>query len=378
MTVARSGRGRSAARPADRARHATRLADGRELIYFDDGPGFDRSAPDRRHVAPEPHDPEIRYDPIHDEWVIIASHRQDRTHLPPAADCPLCPTTPGHPTEIPAADYHVVAFENRFPSLVASATPRHGSSRTLIRAAGIGRCEVLCLTSDHRGSFADLDPGRLRTVGRALVDRTIDLSSMPGVEYVFCFENRGEEIGVTLHHPHGQIYAYPFVPPRIRAALGTAARHATESGRCIFCDVVEAEVAAAERVVVQTERFVAFVPAAARWPFEVHVYPRQHVPDLRSLRVAEREEMLEVQADVVARVSHLFDTPAPYIMGWMQAPVRGGRDRWHLHAEITSSRRSATKLKYLAGSESGVGVFINDIVPEQAAAALRAARGRRA
>jgi UDPglucose--hexose-1-phosphate uridylyltransferase len=353
------------------ARTSIRLADGRELIYFDDRPGHDRHVADARDLAQVETSPQIRHDPVHDEWVIIAAHRQTRTHLPPASECPLCPSRAGHLTEIPDSDYDVVVFENRFPSLVPEPAGVDTVEGLYERRPGIGRCEVLSYTSDHDAAFADLSAERLRTVSRAWVDRTAALSKLPGVEYVFCFENRGEEIGVTLNHPHGQIYAYPFIPPRIERALTAAEAHRARTGGCVFCDVVAAEVASGERIIATTDRFVAFVPAAARWPFEAHIYARDHVPDLAALDEDTRAELHGLQADVLRRFNGLFPKPPPYIMGWAQAPVSRGRELWHLHLEILSARRSSTKLKYLAGSESGAGVFINDVLPERAAELLR-------
>jgi UDPglucose--hexose-1-phosphate uridylyltransferase len=198
-------------------RTAVRLADGRELIYFDEKPA-DRSAPDRRDLPPPPPASELRYDPLLDEWVAVAGHRQTRTFLPPANECPLCPSTSDFASEIPADDYDVVVFENRFPSFsdrIVDAAPEPCTPVTPVRP-GIGRCEVVCFTADHNRAFADLPPERVRTVMEAWADRTVELSRLAGVEQVFCFENRGEEIGVTLHHPHGQIYAYPYVTPPSR------------------------------------------------------------------------------------------------------------------------------------------------------------------
>ena len=200
------------------------LADGREIIYFDEAPGLNRAlARDLREglaplPAPGTWGPEqaVRWDPLLGEWVIIAAQRQERTFLPPPDQCPLDPSAPGRLTEVPADGYDVVVFENRFPSLRgASAVP--GASHTppppglddgmSPQRPGYGRCEVVCFTSDHNASFASLTPQRVRTVMEAWADRTATLSAMDGVEQVYCFENRGEEIGVTLHHPHGQIYA---------------------------------------------------------------------------------------------------------------------------------------------------------------------------
>ena len=366
----------------DDRRTLVRLADGRELIYFDDVPGLDRLALDKRDLPPQEPASEIRYDRVLDEWVIIAAHRQGRTHLPATDDCPLCPTAGDRLTEIPAADYHVVTFENRFPSLGATrledAGPPDGAGFDDVggfvrRRPAAGRCEVVCFTSDHGSSFAALPPMRLATVARAWVDRTVELAQLPDVEYVFLFENRGVEIGATLQHPHGQIYAYPFVPPRVRVALESARRWRSAHGGCLFCTVLEAELAAGVRVVAQTPGFVAFVPVAAHWPHEVHIYPRRHVPDLPALDADEQAELMGLYVDVLRRFDALFDLPLPYVAVWHQAPVRSDRELAHLSLQLFSPRRSPGKLKYLAASESGAGAFINDILPEDAAQRLRAA-----
>jgi len=352
------------------------------LIYFDDTPGLDRRAPDKRDLPPQQPASEVRYDPVFDEWVIVAAHRQDRTHLPATDDCPLCPSAYGRCTEIPAEDYHVVAFENRFPSLGTTAVDAPGAGlpddpaaagALFPRRPAQGRCEVVCFTSDHDSSFAALPAQRLRTVARAWVDRTVELSRLPGVDYVFLFENRGVEIGATLHHPHGQIYAYPFVPPRIVRALHSARRwHAAGRG-CLFCVLAEQEVRAEERIVAQTPRFVAFVPAAAHWPHEVHIYPHRHVPDLPALDAGELDELMGLYVDVLRRFDRLFDMALPYVAAWHQAPVRVDRELSHLWLQLFSPRRAPEKLKHLAASESGAGAFINDVEPEDAARRLREA-----
>lgn len=349
------------------------LADGRELIYFDEHDGVVREGPDRRVLPPPPPASQLRYDPLVDEWVAVAAHRQERIFLPPSDQCPLCPSTPQRSSEIPAYDYDVVVFENRFPSLSdrAGEPPGQLTPFTVTRP-GAGRCEVVCFTADHQASFANLSPTRVRTVVEALADRTAVLSGVPGVEQVFCFENRGVEIGVTLHHPHGQIYAYPFVTPRTRAMLAAAGRHAERTGgRNLYADVLAAERAAGDRVVAENAHWTAYVPAAARWPFEVHLAPHRPVPDLPALTGAERDAFGPLYLDLLRRLDRLFDRPLPYIAAWHQAPVRTGRDLSHLHLQVFSVRRAADKLKYLAGSESAMGVFINDIAPEQAAERLR-------
>jgi UDPglucose--hexose-1-phosphate uridylyltransferase len=318
--------------------------------------------------------------------VAIASHRQGRTHLPPVDECPLCPSRAGHHTEVPAEDYDVVVFENRFPSFAAGARPLDGeegavaggdrqSDELFARRPGLGRCEVVCFTSDHDTPISRLPAEHVRLVVEAWVDRTSALSRLSHVEQVFCFENRGEEIGVTLSHPHGQIYAYPFVTPRTRTMLASARGHRERTWRNLFADLLAAELADGSRIVSTSEHWVAFVPAASRWPVEVHLYPRRQLPDLPSTSDEERDDFARIYLEVLRAMDNLYGDPLPYISAWHQAPVRIDRDLAYLHLEVFSVKRAPNKLKYLAGSESGMGVFINDVTPEQAAAALRAAAG---
>ena len=345
---------------------STRLADGREIVYFDEAPGLGRDqVRDTRPLPPRMPGPElpygrpdwgVRWDQLTGEWVVIAAARQDRTFLPPADQCPLDPTAPGRLTEIPADSYDVVVFENRFPSL----------------AEPLGRCEVVCFTSDHDASFAQLSPRRARTVLEAWVDRTAVLGARPETRQVYCFENRGEEIGVTLHHPHGQIYAFPFVAPRVERMVAQALRY---PGGNLFDDLVAAELKAGTRIVVRNEHWIAFVPEAARWPYEVRIFPAARVPDLPALGEAAREAFGPLYLDVLQRFDALFGRPAPYIAAWHQAPVSDlqARRAFAAHLKVLSIRRAPGKLKYLAGTESGMGVWTNDIVPEQAAQRLREA-----
>ena len=348
-----------------------RLSDGRELIYFDTAARPERDAADQRGLPPAPADCELRYDPLLRAWVMYAARRQDRSFLPTAADCPLCPSAGGRRTEIPAGDYEVVVFENRYPALAGSAGQHRQAGELLAARPAAGRCEVICFTSDHGASFADLGPDRARLVTEALADRTTELAALPDVAQVYCFENRGQEIGVTQPHPHGQIYAYPFVPPRTRQLLRSARAHARRTGRNLFDDVIAAERADGTRLVRTGRHWVAFVPHAARWPYEVHCYPLRRVPDLASLLPAERTELADFQLDLLGRFGRLFAAPAPYVCGWHQAPTRTGRRDFALHLELFTLRRSDDKLKYLAGSESGMDAFTNDVLPERAAARLR-------
>ncbi|WP_405881899.1 galactose-1-phosphate uridylyltransferase [Streptomyces sp. NBC_01136] len=345
---------------------STRLADGRELIYYDSRDDTVRDAVDRRPLEPTVTSSQVRRDPLLGDSVAIASHRQGRTYHPPANECPLCPSQGDRLSEIPDSSYDVVVFENRFPSL----------------AGDSGRCEVVCFTSDHDSSFADLTEEQAGLVLEVWTDRTAELSHLPSVEQVFCFENRGEEIGVTLGHPHGQIYGYPFTTPRTALMLRSLAAHKEATGgENLFDEVIARELAEGDRIVLETEQWVAFVPYAAHWPYEVHLYPKRRVPDLLGLDEEARTEFPQVYLELLRRFDRIFgegEPPTPYIAAWHQAPFGAlaefegvSRDDFALHLELFTIRRTSGKLKFLAGSESGMSVFINDVPPEAAAQRLR-------
>ena len=351
----------------------TRLADGRELRYFDAEPGRVPPA-DTRDIEPVVGVGEIRYDALFDEYVTVAGHRMTRTFLPTggAATCPLCPSTAENLTEIPAAAYEVAIFENRFPSLAAppdgwQLPPQHLGAK----AANAGRCEVVCFTDAHDASFADLSPARARLVLDALAERTAALNALDYVEYVFAFENCGAEIGVTISHPHGQIYAYPFIPPRAQALLDASRRHEEATGGHLISDIVDAELADGSRIIEETEHWVAFVPFAARWPYQVQLHPRRHVADLTELSDAELDDLAALYLRTLRRLNGLFGVKMPYIAAWHQAPKGPLRRYGRLHLDLFSARREREKLKYLAGSEAAMGAFISDITPEIAAERLR-------
>ena len=363
---------------------STLLSDGRELLYFDDTPQPTRILTDSRDLPVVEPASVARFDPLTGEWVGIAGHRQTRTYHPPANQCPLCPTRATFKTEIPSPDYDVVVFENRFPSFggllpdgpdgADGTAAENPAGQESIRAEipGVGRCEVVCFTSDHNAEFADLDPARVGTVIQAWAHRTAALNAIPGVQQVFCFVNQGIEIGVTLAHPHGQIYGYPFVTPKTRTMLNQVADFRARTGRNLFEAVLEREIADAQRIVAANEHWVAFVPFAARWPIEVSIFPRSQLADLPAASAAQRAALATIYLEVLRRMGGVFDDTLPAITAIHQAPAHTGRDDFRMHFSVFSIRRAVGKIKYLAGSESGMGAFVNDITPEDAAARLRA------
>jgi UDPglucose--hexose-1-phosphate uridylyltransferase len=324
---------------------------------------------------------ERRRDPVTGEWRTFATHRQDRTFLPSADACPLCPTTePAAPTEVPAAAYQLVVFDNRFPSLSpAPPEPSVAAGGLYDVMPALGATEVVLYTDRHDLTFAQLDPERVRRLIDVWTDRYDVLGARPEIAYVFIFENKGQVIGVTLDHPHGQIYGFPEIPPRPRRELEEAARFYDDRGTCVYCDVVAHEQAEGVRIVTSNDHFLAFVPFAARYPYEVHVAPRRHAPSLLDLTAPERDSLAAVLIEVTGAYDALFGFSLPYVMAMHQSPTDDGE--WlhvsHLHVEFTPPNRSADRLKYLAGAELAAGAFINDTVPEATASALREALVRR-
>jgi len=317
---------------------------------------------------------ERRWNPILGEWVITATHRQDRTFLPPRDFCPLCPTKPGGaPTEISRADFDIAVFENRFPSLRRDPPePAVAGSDLTPVAPSDGACEVVVYTPVHDGTLTDQPLERVERLIAVLAHRTLVLGARPEVQAVFCFENKGEVIGVTLHHPHGQIYAYSWLPSILAREADNARTHHHRTGRCVWCDLIGEEIADGRRIVAVTDDWIAVVPFFARWPYEVHLMPRRHVGWLHELSDAEVAGMARILRTQLLKYDALFDGSLPYIMAVHQRPTDGGDHAgYHLHVEFYPPNRTATRLKFLAGSEAGAGAFINDTYAEETAARLR-------
>ena len=318
---------------------------------------------------------ELRFNPLLGEWLATATHRQDRTFLPPADYCPLCPTkSGGHPTEVPEPTYDLVAFENRFPSLKSRPDP------PAIQADGIyavepsfGVCEVVLYSPNHYTTLAAEPVERIHKLIRVWRHRFDELSKHEFVKYVFIFENKGEEVGVTLHHPHGQIYGYPFIPPVVKKEIDQCTHHFQDTGHCLICDILVKELSFEQRIVASNDSFAAYIPFFARYPYEVHITARRHLQSLSDLFPNEERDLAEVLKQVLAAYDRLFNRSFPYIMVLHQRPSDGGvYEHYHFHIEFYPPRRTAEKLKYLAGSEAGAGMFINDTLPEEKAKELRA------
>lgn len=322
---------------------------------------------------------ELRWNPILREWVVTATHRQDRTFFPPADFCPLCPTKPGgFPTEVPEPAFEFVVFDNKFPSLrLDPAVPAIAGSELFPVRPSAGKCEVVVYSQDHNTTLAETSEADLRRLTRVWQDRYATLGAEPAIDYVFIFENKGTQIGVTLHHPHGQIYAFPYIPPRVERSIASEDAHHAATGRCLHCDVLAEELADGRRIVAENAGFVAIIPFYARYPYELHLYAKGHLGSLAEFGPDEVRDFAQLLHVVLKKYDGLWGISMPYIMAMQQSPTDGmTRPGSHFRVEFYPPLRTETKLKYLAGCESGAGTYINDTLPEEKAAELRAVEPR--
>lgn len=317
---------------------------------------------------------ELRWHPLLREWVITATERQERSLLPSREQCPLCP---GADTEAPESPFDVVVFDNRFPSLRRKPpVPAVEGTPLSPVAPAAGACEVVIYTRDHDTHLSERSQEEIEQLIWVWRHRYREHSFRPEVRYVYIFENRGEEIGVTQHHPHGQIYSFPFIPPRQERELESIALHRAATGRCLVCDAVELEMASS-REVAQGAHFYAGIPFYARWPYETHIWSRRHAASLLELTAEEVTDLAAVLRTVLRAYDELWQKPMCFMMVIKQLPVDGRPlEADHLRIEFYPPRRSEHRLKYLAAVETGAGCFINDTLAEEKSAELRAAAQR--
>jgi UDPglucose--hexose-1-phosphate uridylyltransferase len=353
--------------------HAVELRkiDGRALTLYAREPfvmpRVPAPSPFAEPLAPNPH---LRWHPLRGEWVTYAAYRQGRTFLPPPEYNPLAAgRDPAHPTELPSGPWEVAVFDNRFPSLAATASDPPSS--IVPTAPARGHCEVIVFGQDPTLPLGSMPLARIELVLRVLADRCARLAAREGIAYVLPFENRGAEVGVTLHHPHGQIYAYPVLPPVPARMSAVAAMHVQRHGSGPLTAMIGRELADGARIVYRGDSAVAFVPACARYPYEVWVAPIEPVGDFGALSDAQRADLACALKVVLRKYDRLWDRPFPYLMAWYPAPAGQAAPGWHLHAELWPPYRTRDRLKYLAGTELGAGFFAMDALPEDKALELQ-------
>ncbi|WP_346353899.1 galactose-1-phosphate uridylyltransferase [Azotosporobacter soli] len=314
---------------------------------------------------------ELRWNPLLRTWTMVASNRQARPHLPKDW-CPFCPGSGKVPEQ-----YDVFAYDNDFPAL--SQTPglpdevTGGPYRT---AENYGKCEVILYSPDHTSSLSALPVAHIEKLLTLLAERQAALSQDPKIKYIFPFENRGEEVGVTMPHPHGQIYAYSFVPQKIQVELDSCREYHAKEKRCLLCDMNREEKRFAQRIVAENENFLAYLPFFTDYPYGVFIVSKKHKGDLTQFDAQEKKDLARILKCVTAAFDKLFGRPFPYMMCLHQTPVNCAEDEnadayYHFHIEFYPPLREAKKIKFYASSEMGAWAACNPHAVEETVEALR-------
>ena len=296
------------------------------------------------------------------EWVIVTPKRADRPFQDKSAQCPFCPES-GETS----GNWHVLTLENKFPSLDSQVGLVPLDEDYVMEAPAYGFCKVIVLSPKHDEQIELMEDDQLEHVFREYLKVFRELDKEKGIEYVYEFENRGKAIGVSLNHPHAQVYALPFVPPRIQRELKQFQKMWEKEKKCLGCQILKNELKTlTSRVILETDDFVSFIPHFARLPYEVHIYPKEHVGSLEEIedKLLDLGKMVQ---DVVRRYSKVFDEMA-YVMAFHTRPSTGEHPYWHFHIEFTTPRT-----KHFEGVETGIAVFTNNSCPEDDAKELREA-----
>jgi UDPglucose--hexose-1-phosphate uridylyltransferase len=311
---------------------------------------------------------ELRWHPLLKQWVGVAAARQGRPQMPKD----WCPFDPGS-GKVPD-HYDVHLYPNDFAALSPDAGPFGAGAQSLFGKTGAyGYCDVVLYSPDHNRLPSQLSPEHWLLVVDLWTKRSIELAADTKIQYIYIFENAGAAIGVTMPHPHGQIYSFPYIPPYVETELNSAQEYLSQKSRCLYCDLLAGELADGRRIVEANDGFAAFVPYAARFPSEGQIYSRRHVGSLAELTHEEKTQLATSIQTMRRKYDALYGFPMPMIMVVRQAPAQGVHPYFHLHVEFFPIQRSATKLKYLAGVETGAGTFLNDTIAEEQAEALRKA-----
>lgn len=306
-------------------------------------------------------DAHMRWHPVRKEWVGYAAARQGRTHLPNQADCPLCPMhSPDMPSDIPVDDYEVAIFTNRFSafSLNAQNTMLDG----IETCAGIGLCEVISYSADHKASLSTIGIERIALLIRAIGDRIQDLYNHDDIIWALPFENRGREIGVTLDHPHGQIYSLSILPEPMKRQAEAMADDKPLAG---LADRLDPAL-----LLDKADSAIAYVPPWARYPFESWVMPTRQIDGPHQLSDDEVMDLAKMINSTAKKLDAAIEGPMPYTLAWQIAP-KGYEGQFHFHLTFQPLKRSKSKQKYLASVEQITSLFLVDLPPERAARILR-------
>ena len=316
---------------------------------------------------------ELRWHPLIRDWVMIASHRQDRPQMPKNW-CPFCPGSGRVPE-----DYEVYKYDNDFPALSPTPPAPDDVATDLYKTAeAYGKCEVILYSPKHNASLHELTVSHIEKLIDLWTSRFTELRKDERVKYIFIFENRGELVGVTMPHPHGQIYAYPFVPKKLELELEACREHYNDRKTCLVCDMVEDETKHGERIIFENEDFVVFLPFFTEYPYGMYIASKAHKQNLTQFGERERRNLAKALKETTGTLDSLFGFPFPYMMCMHQEPVNSGdvSSYYHFHIEFFPPMRSAEKQKFNASSETGAWAHANPTRPEEKARELREAHRR--
>ncbi len=313
---------------------------------------------------------ELRFNPLTKDWVMIASHRQNRPQMPKDW-CPFCPGSGKVPD-----DYTVYKYDNDFPALSQNPpVPDDVETRVYKTQPSYGKCEVILYSPNHTITLPELDTPHVRKLVDLWTERYDELKKDEKIKYIFIFENRGNVVGVTMPHPHGQIYGYPFIPKKMQLELEAAKEHKEKTGRCLFCDMLEDEVNAKSRIIFENDSFVVFLPFFSEYPYGIYVAAKNHKQNLTQFTDKEKDDLASAVKSAAGTLDNLFDYAFPYMMCMYQEPVNCGdySDLCHFHIAFYPPMRSKDKQKFNASSETGAWAHCNPTAPEEKAEELRAA-----
>lgn len=316
---------------------------------------------------------ELRWNPLLRDWTMVASHRQNRPQMPKDW-CPFCPGSGKVPE-----NYDVYKYDNDFPALSQEPPVPDEVGTDFYRTAECyGKCEVILYSPEHNTTLRELPVSHIRKLVDLWCERFIELSKDIRIKYIFEFENRGEEVGVTMPHPHGQIYGYSKMPLKIRTELESCREYYDENSECLICRMNEEEEKFKERIVIENEDFYAYVPFFTDYPYGMFIVSKRHVCRMIDFNEREKDNFAKILKEVSGTFDSLFDKRFPYMMCIHQAPVNSPEygnydDYYHFHVEFYPPLRSADKIKYYASSEMGAWAACNPRSVEETAEELRKA-----
>lgn len=316
---------------------------------------------------------ELRFNPLLRDWIMVASNRQNRPHMPKGY-CPFCPGSGKVPDH-----YDVHVYENDFPALSPNPPEPDPVATSLYKAEkSYGKCEVILYSPDHEKTLPELSVDHLCKLIDVWTERFAALAEDPRHQYVMIFENRGEECGVTMPHPHGQIYAYSHMPLKLKTELDSCRQYYEETGRNLFADMNEAEVAFGQRIVIENEHFLCYLPYFTDYPYGVFIVSKRQVTALPDFTPAEKRSLAEILKDTTGTMDQLFDRLFPYMMVMHQRPVNGDdvEAYYRFHIEFYPPLRDKDKIKWYASSEMGAWAAANPMAVEETAPKLREAYER--